>query len=181
MSYDPYVQHRETEVRHAQVVYLSKVKHLDDVRVAEITGYAVTTVRIYSNIYQEDLEEKSKIMFEETEGVLPSNVKGNWCYWIRVYCDGKHIFDKIGTTTRTPEIRIAEMMRNGWKNYYGVLTCKVMELFDCGSRNPVGLEKLLHGVLISQNYEHLPNDRFRSAVDREIILNTAKMYGYYYE
>lgn len=178
MSYDPYVKHTETEVRHAQVIYLSRIKHLDNARVAEITGYAVSTVKIYSSIYWE-LEKQAEMMFAETKDTPPCKVKGNWCYWIRVYCDGQHVFDKIGTTTRTPDIRIAEMMRNGWKYYDGVMTCKVMELFDCGNHNPVGLEKLLHGVLITQDYHHLPNDRFTDALDRDIILKTAKMYGYY--
>ena len=178
MSYDPYSKYGDPFIAHAQVIYLYRVKHFDYSRIADITGYAVSTVRGYVYKY-EGLYEKATQMFVEPTGVVPPHIKGNWCYWIRVYCDGRHIFDKIGTTTRSPVVRINEVMRNGWKYYDGVLTCTVMELIDCGSRNPVGLEKLLHGVLISQDYKHIPNDRFEAALDRDLIINTAKMYGYY--
>ena len=177
-NYDPYSKYNDAFIAHAQVIYLHRVKHFDYDRIANITGYAVSTVKGY--VYKYDgLYEKAKEMFVEEPGVVPAHIKGNWCYWIRVYCDGVHIFDKIGTTTRSPQTRIREVMRDGWKNCDGNLTCKVMELIDCGSRNPVGLEKLLHGVLISQNYRHIPNDRFASTLDRDLIINTAKMYGYY--
>ena len=176
--YDPYARYYNTDISHAQVIYLARIMHLDSERIAFITGYAISTVKGYIRKY-DYLYDKAKEMFGEVKTTVPPTIKGNWCYWIRVYCDGVYAFDKIGKTTRTPKKRIEEMMRTGWRGYEGELTCKIIEIFDCGSRNPVGLENILHGVLISKGYPHIPNDRFKSAIDRDLVIQTAKQFGYY--
>ena len=176
-KYDPYGRYRG-DLGYAQIIYLRKVKWFSTERVAQITGYAESTIRGYENKYAH-LYPQAVELFEDKPGIIPSHLNGNWCYCIRVYCDGNYVFDKIGTTTRNPDQRIREVIRDGWKGYDGKITYKVMGLVECGPRDPVGLEKLLHGFLIAQGFQHIPNDRFYApGLEYEALFNFAKQVGY---
>ena len=176
-KYDPYGRYRG-DLGYAQIIYLSRVKWFNSARIAQITGYAESTIRGYENKYAY-LYPQAVELFEDKTGIIPSHLNGNWCYWIRVYCDGNYAFDKIGSTTRNPDQRIREVMRSGWTGYNGELTYKVMGLIECGAKSPVGLEKMLQGFLISQGYRHIPNDRFYAPhLDSDTIFNFAKNAGY---
>lgn len=156
-----------------QVLYLAQ-KNYSNQEIAEITGYAVSTVISYQYKYKDDIDFAMRY-FSTTAATTQ---KGNYCYWIRVYQNGEYLFDKIGTTQRNVKQRIYEILYRGWKDHKGDLTCDIIDVFDCGNLDCRGLEELIHGLFISKQYDYIPNDRFSQPLDSKAIYDIAKQFGY---
>ncbi len=91
--------------------------------------------------------------------------KGNLCYWVRLIGkSGTVIYNKIGTSTsRSVDARIKDIIRDQYKDGREELVdYTILQVWDCGQQNPIGLESELRGKLMkkysSQNFEK--NDRF---------------------
>lgn len=57
------------------------------------TKYALSTIRNYIRKYHNLLDQARKLF----EGISLTSGE-NWFYWIRIYQNGKYLFDKIGET-----------------------------------------------------------------------------------
>lgn len=159
--------------KHYQVVYLFHKMNYSIQEIMTVTGYTQRTVETYIKLYIDDLENAIRY-FENT----PDEEVGNYCYWIRVYENSEYLFDKIGTTTRTVNVRLQEVIRTGWKGHTKNLTYDIIDIFNCGDTDPRGLEELIHGVFISKKYQYLPNDRFAKPLDSKAIYDIARQFGY---
>lgn len=86
----------------------------------------------------------------------------NQVYLFKFYDnDGNLIFSKVGTTTRTIEIRIKEEIRQYTKSGFTIGRATVESVFDCGGVPPEGLESFIRWTFILRARKtYKVNDRF---------------------
>lgn len=86
----------------------------------------------------------------------------NQVYLFKFYDDdGNLIFSKVGTTTRTIEIRIKEEIRQYTKDGFIIGHAAVESVFDCGDMPPEYYENYIKSRYIAKSREsYQVNDRF---------------------
>lgn len=167
-----------TQIRYAQVVYLKYVAEKTTREIADIVGYAVSTVRNYCHKYY-DLLDYAKSIFEEkviahtvrkskynnminANGFDIDTKDGELCYLFEFYNEeGQLLCSKVGTTTRTIRIRLREELAS--KTYKGMGATKaiVNRVYQCGEYPAEGLESLIRSEYIKKYPKSFKkNDRF---------------------
>lgn len=169
----------ETKVRQAQVVYLDRVLKKTREEIADITGYAISTVRNYINkfsdlldyakeIFEEVVEKVKKLRKSKYDDVINDNgydirVKdGEQCYLFRFFNDYNELLcSKVGTTTRTVRQRLIEELRSKTYKGMGATKATIDRIYNCGELPAEGLESLIRSEYIKKYPRSFKkNDRF---------------------
>jgi hypothetical protein len=173
----------KNEYRYHAIVYLSKIKNESDEFIAELFGYAMSTIRTYRSKYSEYLEESKKlfeprIIFDEIEN--PNNYDldscGKFFYLIKFYNDkGNFLVSKIGTTERKLKQRLKEHFRTGTPyDRMGARFLEIDKVYSC-PKNPKGLESYIRGLLMLK-YDLIGNDQFPYNLDWEELEEEIQKY-----
>lgn len=162
-----------THERHLHVVFLSNEKDANDNylprrMIADITHYAITTVRTYEKYYEDLLEEARKIFYgikKLIKGIVDKvkkqyEVGTELCYLCKFYnSKGEKVFSKIGTTTRLIETRMKEHL-----SYYSnldIIGVEIESVINCGAYPAEGLESYCRAYYIKKYPNAFKkNDRF---------------------
>lgn len=190
-----YSHYDDTQTKRAQIIYLKYVKEETNEFIAELTGYAVSTVRNYANKFFELLEsakelfkgsrktkiQKSRVednhfvINENTEIFVECDTKNFYSdsekfYLIRAFDEnGKRLFSKVGTTTRDILTRMKEHLKS-YKDL-GVVKIIIDRVWNCGNTPAEGFESFFRAIYISKFAKHFKkNDRF---FDIDFNLNEA--------
>ena len=182
-KYNPYVRQNDTLRCHLQVVYLyNEGVSLD--KIAEITGYAISTVRSYVRKYEDCAKEANRLFADHiTTTVARSEVRRRQgrqvivdfladcgdtenrgeklVYLFKFYC-GDQINSKIGTTERTVMERLTEeidtyIKKNNWQ----IDRVEVLKVISTRDIAPELVESRVRsdlGIKYRNAYEK--NDRF---------------------
>lgn len=175
-----------TQLKHAQVYYLYHVAEMKRAEIAEITGYAVSTLsRMRNNLYELaefarqifEIEEELKVI-EKTliRSYKGSSVPMNYLedcgedtpgaemlYLFKFFTENlkEPLFSKIGTTTRSVDKRLREEIAYYIKHDLPITSVDVCKIVDCGEMPAECYESLMRGILMKKypNTWH-KNDRF---------------------
>lgn len=198
-----YSHYDDTQTKRTQIIYLKYVREETNEFIAELTGYAVSTIRNYATKFFELLEsakelfkgsrktkmQKAKvdnhfIISEDKEIVVECDTKNFYgdsekFYLIRAFDkNGNRLFSKVGTTTRG----ILERMKEHLKSYkeLGVVKIIIDKVWSCGNTPAEGFESFFRAIYISKFAKHFKkNDRF---FDIDFNLDEAdKIYTQYAE
>lgn len=172
-NYNVLERQTETKVRQAQVIYLHEVLKKCFDEIAEITGYAIATVKSYIKKFA-DLLDYAKSIFGKIKNKRRSkydnaiNENGydididnkELCYLFEFYDSNNNLVcSKVGTTTRTVRTRLREELKAYSK--MGVTSAKVNRIYDCGEYPAEGLESLIRSKYIKLYPKAFKkNDRF---------------------
>lgn len=183
-----YNHYDDTQTKYRQIIYLSKKRGEPVDFIANLTHYAVSTVRNYIKKFAHLLEEacelfkhsrkkKERLLHPEVPGIkftCPDDLAdGEKFYLIRAFdkC-GKRIFSKVGTTARTVIQRMKEHLK-----YYeklGVVEIIVDQIWNCGNIPAEGLESWFRAIYIRKWPDKFnKNDRF---FDVDFDLDEAQMW-----
>lgn len=160
--------------RYQAIIYLAEVKKESNRFIADLFGYAISTIRTYRWKYHYYLEE-SKELFEprviDEEILNPNDYDldsyGKFFYLVKFYdYRGNFLVSKIGTTERSLEQRLKEHFKSGTPyNRMGACFLKIDKVYSC-PRNPKGLESYIRGLLMLK-YDLIGNDQFPYDLDWE--------------
>ncbi len=182
-KYNPYVHHDDIHRTHLQIIYLANAG-VDYATIAQITGYAVSTVRTYVRKYAEHMAEADRIFADYTaptilktdkyksrstgseiaihylEGCGEDKPNQMAVYLFKFYCDNQ-VHSKIGTTERSVNERVREeirtyMKKNGWN----IERVEVARIISTGEYDPVFTESQLRAKFIKYHKHFQKNDRF---------------------
>lgn len=183
-----YNHYDDTQTKYRQIIYLSKKRGESIDFIANLTHYAVSTIRSYIKKFAHLLEEacemfkhsrkkKERPLHPEVPGIkftCPNDLAdGEKFYLIRAFdkC-GKRIFSKVGTTARTVVQRMKEHLK-----YYeklGVVEIIVDQIWNCGNLPAEGLESWFRAIYIRKWPDKFnKNDRF---FDVDFDLDEAQMW-----
>ena len=183
--YNAYERHSAPTIKQMQVAYLYNECNETYARIAEITGYAISTCRSYArNPYIKSLffvveveeipvEQTAKILNRVCGGVtVPMNYlqdcgedveRQQTVYLFKFYDNDKTvpIFSKIGTTSVSVNTRLRQEIGEYRKKGFDVRSVDVCRIRDCGDFPPEAFESFLRALLIKKypNTWH-KNDRF---------------------
>lgn len=166
----------DVTVKRAQIVYLvHELKWAYD-KVAELTGYAVSTVRNYAVKYFNLLDWAKEIFSRVSKKVRKSKyndmidangfdidtVCGEICYLFEFYTKEKvFICSKVGTTTRTVRERLKEELGHDTYKKMGAEFAVVHRVYKCGEIPAEGLESRIRAEYIKKYPKAFKkNDRF---------------------
>ena len=160
MKYNPYDSFEEKEMRRYQLVYLKHCKNETWEKIAEITNYAISTVKSYARKFF-DLLEQAKELFGGRRKEKKIEQPRSLCYLIKFYDTNNNLlFSKIGTTTRNIETRIKEHLRY-YKKDYDIGNYKLESVIDCGDIPEEGAESECRAKFIKRfPRAFLSKDRF---------------------
>lgn len=173
-----YSRYDDCQTKYRQIVYLSEKRGEAYDFIAELTGYAVSTIKNYVRKFAHLLEEAC-VMFKysrkitasanknakEVPGIkfeCPDNLPkdGEKFYLIRAFDkNGKRIFSKVGTTIRS----IVQRMKEHLKAYakLGIVRIVVDKIWDCGNIPAEGYESWFRALYIRRWPKNFnKNDRF---------------------
>ena len=160
--------------RYQAIIYLAEVKKESNRFIADLFGYAISTIRTYRWKYAYYLEESKKLFeqFQIVEEILnPNNyeldIYGKFFYLVKFYDDrGNFLVSKIGTTERKLKQRLKEHFRAGTPyDKLGACYLEVDKVYSC-PKNPKGLESYIRGLLMLK-YDLVGNDQFPYDLDWE--------------
>lgn len=162
---NPHCNYSDVRTKHLQVIFLGLCEKMPVKRIAEITCYAVSTVKRYLNKFKSLLDESKTIFFSEVEIISECdllNKATEKCYLFKFYNDKSEIiFSKVGTTTRKVKTRVKEEIRSYRKNAVDVYKVVICSVFDCGELPAEGAESITRAEFIRQYPNTFKkNDRF---------------------
>jgi hypothetical protein len=164
---DPFEKYDDVEVKHLQVVYLAYLGFAKE-KIAELTGYALTTIKRYVKKFK-DLLNAARQFFEKPLRdiivILCDNLgreKTEKCYLFKFYGENNTLlFSKIGTTTRSPMARLKEEIKGYRRSRFLINKVEVCAVIDCGNIPAEGAESILRATFIKQFPNSFKkNDRF---------------------
>lgn len=162
---DPY--DKNCPYRYQALIYLAYEKKESNRFIADLFGYAMSTVRTYKWKYVDYLEEakqlfKEHILYETIENPWEYDLdtENNYFYLIKFYDHkGEFLMSKVGTTTKTLRTRLSQHFRSNTPYYkMGASFLMIDKIYIC-ERNPKGIENALKGELMKK-YELVGQDQF---------------------
>ena len=185
-----------TEAKRAQVYYLYHIAELVRREIAQITGYAPSTLSSMRNNVA-DYAELAETLFVDTRSketqkpvsaalcrrcgdtVIPIEVlagagvdtdRTNKVYLFKFYGENEiPIFSKIGTTTRTCVKRLRDEIGDYYNAGFPIQRVEICKIIDVGSMPPEGAESYLRGLLmIHHPNAWRKNDRY---FDTDIVVS----------
>ena len=183
MTYNAYERQHDTTIRQMQVAFLYHECNEDYARISEITGYAISTCRIYARkpyvveffcvVPVPAPITPDRITIRNCQGVaVPMNylpdcgedVRGQQTvYLFKFYCSDRFVpvFSKIGTTSVSVNSRLRQEIGGYRKNGFDIQSVDVCRIYDCGNCPAEAFESYLRALLIAEfpNTWH-KNDRF---------------------
>ena len=168
MTRNPFEQYENIQIKRMQVVYLSAHLKMAKKKVAEITGYAISTVKTYTRKFI-DLLSAAKEYFEKPIALVIQilcddlgKAKNEKCYLFKFYDNSdKLLFSKVGTTTRAVKTRLKEEIKTYRKSGFDIGKAEICKVIDCGNVPAEGAESFCRAAFIKQ-FPHTfkKNDRF---------------------
>lgn len=182
-KFNPYVRQEDIHRSHLQIVYLAN-EGVSYEQIAEITGYAVSTIRTYVRKYAEFMAEANRTFADYyapailkvdkyksrntgveipicyLEGCGEDVPNQRAVYLFKFYCGGV-VNSKIGTTERSINQRVREELRgyikdSGWE----IERVEIARIISTGEYDPVFTESELRGKFIKYHKHFKKNDRF---------------------
>ena len=188
-KFNPFIRHDVATVCHLQVVFLSAECGLPYGEIAEITGYAVSTVRLYARKYAEDIdlareffigdmpapavEPVSVIYRKFRDGrSVPMEFMPNFgenlfneqmVYFFKFFGAEGLLFDKIGTTAKNAVSRLRDEIGE-YSKKFPIHRVEIHRIRSCNGIPAEGYESELRSKLIADHPTAFrKNDRFFGA------------------
>lgn len=188
-KFNPYERQNVATVCHLQVVFLSAECGLPYEEIAEITGYAVSTVRLYVRKYAEDIDlareffisgipapavEPVLVMYRKFRDgrSVPMEFMPNFgenlsneqmVYFFKFFGAEGLLFDKIGTTAKNAVSRLRDEIGE-YSKKFPIDRVEIHRIRSCGGIPAEGYESELRARLIADHPTAFrKNDRFFGA------------------
>jgi len=188
-QFNPFIRHDVATVCHLQVVFLSAECGLPYEEIAEITGYAVSTVRLYVRKYAEDIDlareffiggipapavepvsvlyrkfrDGRSVPMEFMPGYGENLYNEQMVYFFKFYGENELLFDKIGTTTKNAVSRLRDEIGE-YSKKFPIDRVEIHRIRSCGDIPAEGYESELRAKLIADHPTAFrKNDRFFGA------------------
>lgn len=188
-KFNPYERQNVATVCHLQVVFLSAECGLPYEEIAEITGYAVSTVRLYVRKYAEDIDlareffiggipapavEPVSVMYRKFRDgrSVPMEFMPNFgenlsneqmVYFFKFFGAEGLLFDKIGTTAKNAVSRLRDEIGE-YSKKFPIDRVEIHRIRSCGGIPAEGYESELRARLIADHPTAFrKNDRFFGA------------------
>lgn len=192
-KFNPYERQSIATVCHLQVVFLSVECGLPYAEIAEITGYAVSTVRNYARKYADEIglaraffdvltAEPAEVVEEPAPQVMyrkfrdgrsvPMEFMPNYgenlsneqmVYFFKFYGADGLLFDKIGTTANNAVSRLRDEIGE-YSKKFPIDRVEIHRIRSCGGIPAEGYESELRAKLIADHPTAFrKNDRFFGA------------------
>ena len=185
-KYNAYVRHNVATIRQLQVIYLSSECGLSVAEIAEITEYAVSTVRNYLRefagceslasqyFYVEEIAtevEPTAVVYRKFRDgrcvpmeFMPGcgeNVKGEQAvYFFKFYNANGLEFNKVGTSAKDVVGRLRDEIGD-YSKKFPIHRVEIHRIRSCGEIPAEGIESALRSVLIKKYpTAYKRNDRF---------------------
>lgn len=172
MNYNAYERQTRTTIRQVQVAYLYHECNEPFARIAEITGYAVSTCRTYAkNFYNPAMFE----MFTTVPEIVPERVTIRKCgsvnvpmnylpncgadvrgqqtaYLFKFYTNDRSVpvFSKIGTTAKSVNQRLRQEIGEYRNKGFDIRSVDVCKIYNCGEVPAEAYESYLRALLIAE-------------------------------
>lgn len=182
-KYNPYVRQEDTSRRQLQVLYLYN-EGVSTNQIAEITGYAISTIRNYVRKYEDSAKEANRLFADYVQNTAyrseirkrqgrkvtidfladcgdTENNGEKLVYLFKFYC-GTQINSKIGTTERTVIERLVEEIDTYIKkNNWAIDRVEVLKVISTRDIQPELVESRVRSDLgIKHRHAYINNDRF---------------------
>ena len=188
-KFNPYERQNVATVCHLQVVFLSAECGLPYEEIAEITGYAVSTVRLYVRKYAEDIDlareffisgipapavEPVSVMYRKFRDgrSVPMEFMPNFgenlsneqmVYFFKFFGAEGLLLDKIGTTAKNAVSRLRDEIGE-YSKKFPIDRVEIHRIRSCGGIPAEGYESELRARLIADHPTAFrKNDRFFGA------------------
>ena len=188
-KFNPYERQNVATVCHLQVVFLSAECGLPYEEIAEMTGYAVSTVRLYVRKYAEDIDlareffiggipapavEPVSVMYRKFRDgrSVPMEFMPNFgenlsneqmVYFFKFFGAEGLLFDKIGTTAKNAVSRLRDEIGE-YSKKFPIDRVEIHRIRSCGGIPAEGYESELRARLIADHPTAFrKNDRFFGA------------------
>ncbi len=155
-------QFDDVEMKHLQVVYLAHY-NINFTEIAKWTGYKIATLKGYVRKFA-NLLEKAKKIFLHIPNTVKQVVYGRkeLVYLFKFYTDTEElVYSKVGTTTRLPEVRLDEEIKDYQKKIPNLTKGVICSVIDCGDVPAECAESIARAYFIRKYPKaYLKNDRF---------------------
>lgn len=154
------------DMKRMQVVYLNEYGFTPK-QIAKWVNYAESTIKTYVKKFSDLIDKAKKIFYHVTKKVKTVLVGGAQLVYLFKFYDsnGNLVCSKVGTTTRLPEQRMKEEIRNYKKSKNAKIAtithADICSVIDCGSVPAEGAESVTRAYFIRKNPDKfVKNDRF---------------------
>lgn len=166
--------YNDCELLHLQVIYLNHYK-IPLEKIAEITHYAITTIKTYIVKFAHLLKKAIKTFYHITEDTVRALKGGTneYAYLFKFYnTNNTFCFSKIGEIHKQSINRRLAQEENEYN-----LEGSICSVIDCGDIPAVGLESYIRSQCIKKYPKsYIPNDRFSVNIDIVEFEQYAKEY-----
>jgi hypothetical protein len=152
----------DTKLAYMQIVYLHHYEFPYD-KIAEITGYAKSTVKNYVRKFADLLEEAKKTFYHITQKITKEVFGKRQLVYLFKFYDEKNelVCSKVGTTTRLPQQRLKEEIKYYQNHDIPVTKAEICSVIDCGDIPAEGAESVTRAYYIRRHPKTFcKNDRF---------------------
>lgn len=163
---DVFQKFEDTEMKRMQVVYLNEYGFTPK-QIAKWVDYAESTIKTYTKKFSDLVDKAKKTFYHVTKKVKTVLVGGAQLVYLFKFYDsnGNLVCSKVGTTTRLPEQRMKEEIRNYKKSKNAKIAtithADICSVIDCGSVPAEGAESVTRAYFIRKNPDKfVKNDRF---------------------
>ena len=150
-----------TDIKRKQIVFLNANGFTAE-KIAEITKYAISTVKTYIKKFANLLDEAIKL-FKKISIKLKQEVVGRTeqVYLFKFYFNNHIVCSKVGTTTRLAEQRMKEELKYYEKHGMKIDDYEICSVIDCGDIPAEGAESYTRAQFIKRFPKaFVKNDRF---------------------
>lgn len=163
---DVFQKFEDAEMKRMQVVYLNEYGFTPK-QIAKWVDYTESTIKTYAKKFSDLVDKAKKTFYHVTKKVKTVLVGGAQLVYLFKFYDsnGNLVCSKVGTTTRLPEQRMKEEIRNYKKSKNAKIAtithAEICSVIDCGSVPAEGAESVTRAYFIKKNPDKfVKNDRF---------------------
>lgn len=163
---DVFQNFEDTNMKRLQLVYLDSFG-FSAKEISKWVSYAESTIKTYVHKFADLLDKAKKTFYHVTKKVKKVLQGGKQLvYLFKFYdSDGKLVCSKVGTTTRLPEDRMREEIRDYRKSKDPIVAsidhAEICSVIDCGAIPCEGAESITRAAFIRKYPDTFKkNDRF---------------------